>query len=248
MQDILDWVMVRLCTGLDIEEMAFKGGYVLSKVLPKNDVRGTRDIDFSILRKVYYSDVKDVMIAIGDDLIATGICSTYEIKDTVEPIMSGGVKYYMADGTKSIGIDVGLHDITWGIHKVFITGNTVNAFTPELMLSDKISAMFTRKRFRRSKDIYDLYVITNNFDVDLAELTRCIKKRGELDYGLSPLRDEIMDGYKHAYDMLDININHTEYGNSVLKPDFNTVIDRARVIIVNLESGLKWNHVNRRVE
>ena len=23
-QDILDWVMVRLCTGLDIEEMAFK--------------------------------------------------------------------------------------------------------------------------------------------------------------------------------------------------------------------------------
>ena len=246
--EILDWIMIKLCTELDVREMAFKGGYMLSKLLPENEVRGTRDIDFSIMTKNYYEDIKRVMAAIGEELFKLGVVSSYEIKPTVEPTMSGGVNYYMADETKHIGIDVGLHDISYGVHSVTVTGQAVNAFTPERMLSDKISAMFTRKRFRRSKDLYDLYVITNTFDVDLNVLTELIAKRGELDYGLSPLRDEIMDGYKHAYDMLDINVNNTDIGNTVRKPSFEEVIDRARVIINNLNTQYHWNHVKRLVE
>lgn len=242
---VLDFIMSEICSGLNVSEIAFKGGYVLSKLLPENQVRGTRDIDFSTARKAYYEDIKKVLASTGEKLIAAGVCKSYDIKEDIQETMSGGVKYSMKNGIANVGVDVGLHDISYGVTEVRLNGHDVNAFMFERMLADKISAMFTRKRFRRSKDLYDLYVITNHTDVDIQKLSEFIKLRGELDYGLSPIREEIMEGYKHAYDMLDIDVNLSDYGNSKVKPSFEEVIDRARVIILNLDTNTIWNHKDR---
>ncbi len=242
---ILDWLMLYICRHMDVEEAAFKGGYVLSRIIPKNEARGTRDIDFSILRKEYYDVVKKVLSSAGDILMGVGVVLRYELKDNVEPTMSGGITFVMSDGTRHLGVDVGLHDITYGTHKIEVNGNLVSAFTPERMLADKFSAMFTRKRFRRVKDLYDFYVITNNFDVNISSLSDMISKRGELDYGLSPVRDEIMDGYRHAYDTLNLNVNADANRDLVEKPSFDTVIHRLRIFVSRLEVGGIWDHVSK---
>lgn len=244
-QEILDYVMVRLCELMDVREVAFKGGYMLSQMLPKNESRATTDIDFSIYRKEYYKVVKDALCTIGDELVSFNICSEYKVKEDVQPTMSGGIDFYKSDGSKALGVDVGLHDLSWGIERVEVQGKGIIAFTPERMLSDKISAMFTRKRFRRSKDLYDLYVISNNHDIDMETLRLYISNRGELDYGLSPIRDEIMDGYRHAYDMLQIDRGVQKTIEYRQKPGFDTVIQRLKIFVDNLDSNVVWDHVER---
>lgn len=242
MQEILDYVMVRLCELMDVREAAFKGGYMLSQMLPVNESRATTDIDFSIYRKEYYSQVKDTLVAIGSELIASGVCSEWKLKDDIQPTMSGGIDFYNSSGVKVLGVDVGLHDLSWGVERVEIQGKGIIAFTPERMLSDKISAMFTRKRFRRTKDLYDLYVISNHYDIDMVSLSLYISNRGELDYGLYPVRDEIMDGYRHAYDMLQLDRGIQKTVLYKEKPGFDVVMQRLKIFVDNLNSDVIWDH------
>lgn len=49
---------------------------------------------------------------------------------------------YSANGDKILGIDVGWHDIYFGTTSTDIKITSVNAFTVERMLSDKVTAIF----------------------------------------------------------------------------------------------------------
>lgn len=90
-----------------------------------------------------------------------GYVANYSIKEEIHERMSGGIDFYAEDGHKVLGVDVGLHDISYGIKHYNLEFTDVDAFTVERMLSDKLIAITTRKRFRRTKDLYDLYAITN---------------------------------------------------------------------------------------
>lgn len=239
-EDILDFIMLNLCSRLEINKLAFKGGYILSKIVPKDEVRATRDIDFSIANKEYYEVVKKILTSIGDELISLGVCDSYEVKDDIHETMSGGINYYMSDGSRHMGVDVGLHDISFGIRKININCSDINAFAIERMLSDKISAMFSRKRFRRSKDLYDFYILTSNFNVNMHDLNEFILKRAPLDFGASPLREEVLVEYKKAYDKLKLN-GDNDQKELTEKPTFDLVISRLRLFIANLSSDKIWN-------
>lgn len=237
-QEVLDYIMTELCSSLDITKLAFKGGYVLNNILPKNVARRTTDIDFSISEKLYYESVVKCFERIGNTLVSIGIAESYEIKDEIKETMSGGIKIHTPNKVRDLGVDVGLHDTSYGVDNVNIIGFDVNKFMIERMLADKLSAMFSRKRFRRPKDLYDFYVLTEYFDVDMNKLRDCIDRRG-IEWDKTPLKEEVCVQYKKAYDMLEMS---EDLRVQQEKPNFNIVIGRVEIFVNNYDSVVNWNH------
>lgn len=240
-EEILDFIMIFLCERIDLSLSVFKGGYVLTKMIP-DEARLTEDIDFSISEESQYEDLKVVLNDLGEVLKNKDIIEDYDVKPTIAPTSSGGIKMTPIDGTSQIKIDVGWHDISWGIQDWKCLGFDCKKFEVERMLSDKISAIYSKKRFRRTKDIYDFYILTNNFDVDISKLRNYIERRGTIEWDRDPFREEVLTEYGKAYDKLKVM---THNGLLVNKPDFNKVILRLRDFMNMYKKDVIWNHIER---
>lgn len=244
--EILDYVTLQLCHCLDTTKMAFKGGYILNKIITQEIPRATMDVDFSISIKEYYDNVKIVLNDIGSSLVSDGIIDSYEIKESVEERSSGGIKLHReSSSVKDLGVDVGLHDIDHGVVPINILGVEAQRFSVERMLSDKILAIYSRKRFRRPKDLYDFYIITNCFNVNMSELLNQVNIRNVIDWNASPMRTEVATQYKIAYDKMHV-VNPLHQEELVNKPDFSIVLERVALFVQNWDSSLVWNCNERR--
>lgn len=218
--EILDYIIVFLCSRLKSVRMAYKGGYVLMKIIP-GKARYSHDIDFSIDNEEQYEIVKEVLFELGNSLVEQNIIDSFDVKDTITPTSSGGIKLHRADEKKvDLGIDIGWHDISFGIQSWSILGNDVERFTVERMLSDKLSAIYSKKRFRRAKDLYDVFIITNSCNINPDTLKEFIKRRG-IDWDASPFRDNVLVEYSKAYAKLAIK---SHIGASIEKPSFDECI------------------------
>lgn len=215
-------------------ESAFNGGYMLKKLIP-DCARQTQDIDFSIQSSELYQSLINTMIAIGNKFVKDGIISSFKIKQTIEPHCSGGMDMYDANGTKILGIDVGWHDITFGTTKTVIDIGEVRAFEVERMLADKIAATLSRKRFRRTKDIYDIFCITNCFDADLNKIRNYLDIRNAdvtVEWVNFPFSETIIRELEKAYDKLRLE---SIYSNTVLdKPKFSSVLGRFNAVCLGV--------------
>ena len=240
--DILNYIMEQIFITLPRTEYALKGGYLLSKILPAAS-RQTVDIDFSILKKSYYENVKILLNAIGTTLMNNNVISDFKIKDTIEETQSGGIDFHLIKG-RAMGIDVGLHSLNYDIIEWNINNKDVNGFSIERMLADKISAIYSRKRFRRPKDLYDFYILTDNFDVKIKTLLDYINKKTELDIKASPLQDFILTEYEKAYSKLIVN---SSINAEINKPEFNKIIDRLWIFECSLFNNPQgeWIHNER---
>lgn len=89
-EDILDYIMIFLCERIDIKLSVFKGGYVLTKLMP-DEARMTEGIDFSISEEHQYYDIIPVLEDLGNDLIRLGVITGYEVKPTIGERSSGGI-------------------------------------------------------------------------------------------------------------------------------------------------------------
>ena len=155
---------------------------------------------------------------------------------------------YDVDNSKVLGIDIGWHDITFGTTTTSIDIGEVRAFTVERMLADKITAILSRKRFRRTKDIYDLYCITNCFDFNVDVVNDYILRRTDgkgAEWGNFPFNDTVVREYEKAYSKLDLQ---SIVKNGVLeKPEFKKVFYRFNNIcrfLLNCGNKKYWNHVD----
>ena len=113
----------------------------------------------------------------------------------------------------------------------------------ERMLADKLIAITTRKRFRRTKDLYDFYAITNFFDVDIKKLADFIEIRGGAEWNNIPFNDTVLVQYKIAWDKLEL-VN-AETGAKIDKPLFDVALGRYYAISLSIKSGdvlKKWRH------
>lgn len=224
-------------------ESAFNGGYMLKKLIP-DCARQTRDIDFSTQSSELYQSLINTMTAIGNKFVKDGIISSFKIKQTIEPHCSGGMDMYDANGTKILGIDVGWHDITFGTTKTNIDIGEVRAFEVERMLADKIAATLSRKRFRRSKDIYDIFCITNCFDADLNKIRHYLDIRNSdvaVNWENFPFNENIINELEKAYDKL---ILESIYSDTVLeKPKYSNVLGRFNALCLGVlnEEKVIWS-------
>ena len=234
--EVLDFIVLYICTHIQ-QHFALKGGYALSKLL--EFPRATKDVDFSIEIQEDYDKFKNVLVDIGEILIDKGFITSYEVKDTISATMSGGIKY-KRDGVEVLGVDIGLHQLRSGVGKVDIGFAETNMFKPERMLADKISAILSYKRFRRVKDVYDVYCITNTFYLDyklLKELTDLRMEGQEDNWNNIPFNDEVIVQYEHAWNKLNLVEMITD--EPMRKPAFDEVIAR----FYKLTRPLKYNDI-----
>ena len=239
----MDVMVIRLVRTFG-DKLAFKGGYMLTKLMPKF-ARQTTDIDFSIQSSELYNSLINEMDEIGEDFISKGYISSYRIKKSIEKHMSGGMDMYDISGRKVLGIDIGWHDITFGTVVTSIDIGDINAFSIERMLADKITAILSRKRFRRPKDVYDLYCISNCFDFDLQLVNEYILRRTEgkgAEWDNYPFSEQVLIEYRKAYDKLSLNSMYK--GVTLQKPRFEDVMSRFSNICESLMAGVtgNWNH------
>ena len=215
-------------------DLAFKGGYMLTKLIP-NYARQTHDIDFSIQSSELYQSLIKTMTAIGNKFVKDGIISSFKIKQTIEPHCSGGMDMYNASGAKILGIDVGWHDITFGTTKTTIDIGEVRAFEVERMLADKIAATLSRKRFRRAKDIYDIFCITNCFDADLNKIRNYLEIRNAdvtVEWENFPFSETVINELGKAYGRL---VLEAIYSDTILeKPPFMDVLGRFNAVCLGV--------------
>lgn len=240
-EDILDYIMIFLCERIDIKLSVFKGGYVLTKLMP-DEARMTEDIDFSISEEHQYYDIIPVLEDLGNDLIRLGVITGYEVKPTIGERSSGGIHMMTLGNIPDLKIDIGWHDLSWGVSSWSCVGFDCKRFEVERMLSDKISAIYSRKRFRRTKDIYDFYILTNNFDVSLPKLKEYIINRGLIDWNADPFREEVVTQYAKAYDKLTVA---TCDGRIINKPELDKILLRLRDFMGNYDNNVVWNHTER---
>ena len=142
---------------------------------------------------------------------------------------------YDANGTKILGIDVGWHDITFGTTKTTIDIGEVRAFEVERMLADKIAATLSRKRFRRTKDIYDIFCITNCFDADLNKIRNYLEIRNAdvtVEWENFPFSETVINELGKAYGRL---VLEAIYSNTILeKPPFMDVLGRFNAVCLGV--------------
>lgn len=231
--EILDY-MVLVIARFMVCGVAFKGGYLLNKVLGGYS-RLTHDIDFSIGKQEDYEGIKEILGMIAERLKKDGYIAEYMIKEQVKERMSGGIDMYAHDGHKILGVDVGWHDIDYGVKDYDLEFASVQGFTVERMLADKLIAITTRKKFRRTKDLYDFYAITSFFDVDMQKLAEYIERREGVQWENIPFNEDVLVQYKRAWDKLDLR--SSESGFEIGKPEFNKVLSRYYEIALPLKSG-----------
>lgn len=236
--------MVQILVNTFGDKLAFKGGYMLTKLLP-NVARQTMDIDLSIQESELYQELIQTMKSIGDSFIAEGYISEYVIKEEVQRHMTGGIKMYDKEHNYVLGIDVGWHDITYGTTATTIDVGDVNAFTVERMLADKLRAILSNKRFRRSKDIYDLYCITNCFDFDSRLVIEYMNKSIKPEWENFPFTEVVIREYEKAYSKL--RIYSIIKDRDLPKPSFDKVLDRFNTIcfeLMNPSDLHLWKHID----
>lgn len=226
--------------------VAFKGGYMLNKMIPEMS-RQTHDVDFSIQNSELYSDLIKTMQHVGDKFVSDGLISSYTIKPKVQQRMSGGMTMYNSQGDIVLGIDIGWHDLLFGTTDIKLHGLDAKVFTVERMLSDKLNASLSRKRFRRVKDFYDIYIISRNFDFDIEEVYNCFIKREPDPTPLTqlyPFNETILCELGHAYSKLEVR---NYQGKNLDKPPFTDVMLVYDKIVLAFKKGTgDWSHEQQR--
>lgn len=239
----LDYMVLELSRQFG-NKLAFKGGYMLTKLMSSR-ARQTYDIDFSILSDEIYESITKALENICLHFESKGIIDSYVIKESIKPTMSGGADMYK-DGRKVLGVDVGWHDITYGTVIRKLDVGDLNSFEVERMLADKITAILSRKRFRRPKDIYDLYCISECMTFDTVKIADYIQRRTSgagADWQNFPFNDAVITEYEKAYNKLIVS---SVYKDTVIeKPNFLDVIKRFDIIaehVKDLSGNTIWDY------
>lgn len=230
-EEYLDFIYMKLAETFNTEAV-FKGGYILANTLNPDIARRTTDIDLSIQNSELYIKLKTVFMEIAEHFKSLGIVDSYKIKDTIDSKISGGVKFYK-DGKNIFGVDVGLHDLSYGVRTIRLHDLNSRAFTVERMLADKLASILSPRRCRRSKDLYDFFILTSTYKVDLVMLKEFLDLR-EPDLTYWPLSVEAIRELAKAYNKL---IVRSILGIEISKPVYSSVLERIVTFVDTLYSG-----------
>lgn len=116
------------------------------------------------------------------------------------------------------------------------------------MLADKITAILSIKRFRRPKDIYDLYCISETFDFEPYKVHDYILKRTNgvgAEWDNFPFSEVAIRKYEHSYNKLSVKSIY-KVKEQLTKPSFVAVLERFSVIVNYVKNcdgnNFEWVH------
>lgn len=209
---------------LPADTLTFKGGLFLGEYTGKP--RYTQDVDASILSHSGYAMVRNALQSFGEQLVEEGVIARYEIKDDVVEGRSGGAKYYDSKDRVALSIDISLHGGTPLDTMVMDTSiaGQLRLTTIEQIVCDKLSVCFTRSRFRRAKDLYDLWLILQSCTPNVAKVRELLAQREAypLPVEKAPFRDDCIVQMEHAYNKFILRDPYSETEQD--KPDFKEVV------------------------
>lgn len=201
----------------------YKGGLFLGEYT--GQPRYTQDVDISIFDVKDYIDVQKQLRYFGEELVREGLINSFEFKEEVVEGRSGGAKYRDSTGRILLSIDVSLGADILDFHILDTTiAGELRLTTIEQVLADKMSVLYSRKRFRRSKDLFDIYTILKNCEVDMNKFISCLRKREvyPLPVDKAPFNESHYEQMEHAYNTLKIQDAFTE--QVIEKPSFEEVV------------------------
>ncbi len=181
----------------------YQGGFFLG-VYTKQP-RYTQDVDMSIIELSAYERVKDVLIKFGEKLVIEGMISDFVVKPTTSERSSGGAKYYAMDGSVLFSIDIGYHEKPLRTVTLYPTSvGRLRITTVEQMLCDKASALYSSRRRRRIKDLFDAWHIISTCDLDDSSFISCLSDRNlyPLPSVDGPFTYTSIEGMEEAYGTL----------------------------------------------
>lgn len=230
------------------------GGYFLNKMLHS---RATVDIDLNIKDPIFWEDFKAVAhsyVAVLQQEFPTAWLDISEpTKDTTARLI-----YKDESGRKIAGMDVGVNSYDFGIMTSvlpvktasgLITKITIDSFSYERVLADKLSVAFSIKNARRSKDFYDLYLILKSCHLNRETFVKLLYSSSLAQHPewvalYSPYNPDRYVGLKKSWDKLELR--SADSLTEVEKPELDEVLSVLSNFIYQLAtcSPLKcytWN-------
>lgn len=162
-----------------VNKQAFLKGNVLLNKLYRDSARSTLDLDIGSLNiEIYDSVISKELINFGEDSIRLGLAFSYNVRD-LRNTRNGGIDIRDEDGNKVFAVDVGLDDATLqGVIEYCFDGKYVLGSSIEKILCDKCLSTLSKRRFKRIKDFYDLYIILNSsMKYDINKVINLMKEK-----------------------------------------------------------------------
>lgn len=213
--EVLRWIVSNLCVDLDAHKSD------IWKVVIGNAAQDTKIPIYDSKIGIYVcSVIKSSMNNIFRALIQANIISTYEM-DVVEH-RSVGVKLHDCRG-EDTNINVSWNFKGYNFSLIFDS----EGFSVEKMLSDIIAAVYLPERTVSAYDLYNFYVITDYFDVDLKKIEL---GSHQLEWGKTPYNETVCREYAKAYNNLQKD-----------RPCAIEIIERLHMFMYYSETHYKWS-------
>lgn len=109
---------------------------------------------------------------------------------------------------------------------------TLQLTSVEQIVCDKLSVLFTQSRFRRAKDLYDMWLILSNCNPDVKKVIELLRAKGAfpLPVDKAPFQDNCIKEMEHAYDKFILRDPVSE--EALLKPAYSEVVSKVGAFMV----------------
>ena len=210
--------------------IVLKGNILLNKILPES-ARSTKDMDLDIVatEDEYKTYILPVLTAHVDRLVDSGEADFYTVREIKHGSICG-IKVYkyneLEQPSLTFSVDINLISETVGLTLYRTYDYDFYGSSLERILSDKMSAVLSSKRYRRMKDFYDIYILLNSgIEVDLNEFMYLFQRQNqEATLGLIntvPFDEMEIDKLYQAWNKLRLG---SFSGEERVKPKFQDVI------------------------
>jgi len=198
--------------------VVFKGASVLKSVIRDNSLdtdRITQDLDMDWINPISNDDLNLKVTNILNKLSVPNM-SLERYRDN-DPLLKRSAGYRLfSDSKELISFDISIRNNPYTSTYTTLSGTKFVGASREKMYADKLSVLSSKLVFRRTKDIYDLYVLSLLGDYTLPNIIEVLKynERTLCEFEEFLRRKEDLE---HAYNKLEGISN---------KPDFETVYSR----------------------
>ena len=231
----LDSIFELLINSDIVNSLVFKGGYILKSKTKES--RATSDIDLSLDSYNSFLNILSTLKLISENLISKGYIDKYIIQDNLQLGKSARIRFIHNQATLC-HIDISIHDISYGTTSLIINDNSISVFSLERMMADKLSVLFSDTRYRRAKDLYDVYQILSTCNLNGDTLRYCIQARN-IDFSNSPFTEANLKKLEHAYNKLNIKEYNTL--NILTKPLFTDILEKlGRFLTYDINTCEEW--------
>ena len=210
--------------------IVLKGNILLNKILPEL-ARSTKDMDLDIVatEEEYKTYILPVLTAHVDKLVDSGEVDFYTVREVKHGSICG-IKVYKYNEVEqpllTFSVDINLISDTEGITLYRTYDYDFYGSSLEKILSDKLSAVLSSKRYRRMKDFYDIYIILkSDMKVDLHEFMYLFQRQNQEEtsglINTVPFNEMEIDKLYQAWNKLRLG---SFSGEEMVKPKFQDVI------------------------